>query len=147
MDIRAVSSRRILASAQLLKPYADECSLPEIGQVNPQGEMYERMENLGVLKFIAALEGEQVIGFISVIHCILPHYGRNVATVESLFVASEYRASEAGRKLMNAAEDYARSHGCVAILYSAPAGGQLERLLNLSKTYRHSNTVFAKNLA
>lgn len=146
MDIRAVSSRRILAATQLLKAYAEECSLPEIGQVNPQGEMYERMEDVGVVRFLAAIEDEQLIGFASVLMTVLPHYGRKVATMESLFVASEYRASEAGRKLMNAVEEYAKANGCVAILYSAPAGGQLERLLSAKRSYRHSNTVFAKSL-
>lgn len=146
MEIRAVGIADIIAAGELLKEYAEECSLPEVGEINPQQEMYATMQALGVNKFFAAYEGLNLIGFASVLTAVLPHYSRKVATIESIFVAKEHRSTDAGRALMHTVEHHAKEQGCGAILYSAPAGGKLERLLTVKGGYRHSNTVFVKAL-
>jgi GNAT superfamily N-acetyltransferase len=73
---------------------------------------------------------------------IFPHYGKRVATAESIFVTKERRGSGAGLDLMRAVEKFVEQLGCVGILYSSPAGGQLERLLEASKGYQRTNAVF-----
>jgi GNAT superfamily N-acetyltransferase len=145
MEIRKVSTTEILTTA-LLDAYAKECSLPEIGEINPQADMYSHMERMRVCQCFAAFVDRRIIGFASVLTSVLPHYGRKVATMESLFVAKEHRNSDAGKELMRAVEEYAKAERCNAILYSAPAGGQLERLLTIKRGYRHSNTVFVREL-
>lgn len=131
----------------LLAAYASECSLPEIGQPNPQREMYARMEAAGVLQVFGAYYGDELIGFAAVLCTVLPHYGEKVATIESLFVAQAHREEGIGLELMGACEAYALEQECATILYSAPAGGSLERLLYLLKAYQHTNTIFARRLA
>jgi len=78
---------------------------------------------------------------------VFPHYGKRVASIESLFIAKASRSSGAGLELMNAVEKCAKEAGCVGILYSSPAGGQLERLLEARKQYQRTNTVFYRSLA
>jgi len=77
---------------------------------------------------------------------VMPHYSKRVATVESIFVTESARKSGIGKELMSVIEAYAKEKGCVAILYSAPAGGKFERVLDASKRYRRSNSVFVRNL-
>lgn len=91
-----------------------------------------------------AYEGERKVGFAIVLMPILPHYGKRVATIESLFIA---KGSKAGRELMRTVEATAAEAGCAGILYSAPAGGRLERLLEASKPYQRTNAVFFRRLS
>jgi GNAT superfamily N-acetyltransferase len=142
ISIRSSSYTEWLAEAGLIAEYAAECSIPAIGEINPQAETYAAMENIGIMHSFAAFYGERMVGFATVLTPVMPHYSKRVATIESLFVARESRRSGAGHELMRAVEGYAEQSGCVGILYSSPAGGQLERLLETSKHYQRTNAVF-----
>jgi GNAT superfamily N-acetyltransferase len=102
------------------------------------------MESAGFLKIFGAFDPE-LIGFASLLLTVLPHYGKKVATVESLFVMPEYRTIGAGTELLRFIECFAANEGCTAILYSAPSGGKLAKLLEL-KDYRRTNEVFCRPL-
>lgn len=147
--IRAIRYLDVLEAPNaqaLLSAYSSECSLPAIGQPDPQPQMYEALERAGVFQVFGAYLGDDLIGFASVIVSVLPHYGRKVATMESLFVAPECREEGIGLHLLAQVERYATEAGCGAILYSAPSGGQLEKLLSLLKSYEHTNTIFCRRL-
>ena len=147
MLIRLSTYAELIAQAELVKEYAAECSLPEIGEVQPNGEIYAAMERVGVAQVFAAFDGEQMIGFAAVLTPVNPHYSKRVAVLESIFVTQSARKTPIGRDLMRTVEAYAKEIGCKAILYSAPTGGKLERmLLKLWKRYRQTNTVFCRPL-
>lgn len=146
MTIKPISIFMILAASKLIAEYAAECSIPAIGPTNPQHELYGKLEKSGALKCFGAFEGDELVGFGNVLVYVLPHYGKTIATAESLFVASSYRHLSTGKSLMSAIESYARGAGCVGILYSAPAGGKLEQLLNSKAEYQRTNTVFFRGL-
>ena len=149
IEIRSIQYSDILGApnaTELLAEYAAECSIPEIGKANPQTEMYEAMQRSGMLHTFGAFEGWELVGFAAVLVFVLPHYGRKIANVESLFVAQSRRPSNAGRELMDAIEKHARQEGCQVMLYNAPAGSQLEKLLTLLKPYRRTNSVFCRSL-
>lgn len=137
----------VLDSKALIEEYAAECSIPAIGEINPQPAIYAAMEYSGVLHSFMAFDEERRVGFAIVLTPILPHYGKRVATIESLFVARASRGDGAGRELMRTVEEFAKQAGCVGILYSAPTGGQLERLLYASKDYKRTNAVFFRGFA
>jgi len=146
--IRRVSYADWLLSEEaqpLILEYADECSIPGIGRVNPQPQIYAALEAAGTLQSFAAYHGG-LVGFANVLTPILPHYGVRVATVETLFVSKDARRSGIGRELLLALEKYALEVGCKGILYSSPAGGQLERVLS-AKKYQQTNSVFYRPLS
>jgi GNAT superfamily N-acetyltransferase len=148
LDICRISYAEILDapnSWQLLGEYAAECSIPQIGMICPQREMYAAMEGSGLLHSFGAFQSGELVGFATLLIYVLPHYGRKIATPESIFVAKGHRAGT-GRELMNAVEEYAKEQGCRAVLYSAPAGGQLEQLLDISNSYHRTNAVFCRSL-
>lgn len=132
---------------QLLEEYAAECALPELGAINPQREIYAAMERSGAFQcFGAHGEDGSLVGFAAPLTYVVPHYGTRIATVESLFMAAAHRGWTGG-KLMRAIEEHARGQGSAAILYSAPVGSRLARLLFRSEPeYRNSNHVFIKRL-
>jgi GNAT superfamily N-acetyltransferase len=131
--------------ARLLAEYAAECSIPALGETNPQWEMYEMLQASGKLRVFGAYH-IGLIGFATVLLSELPHYGVRAGIVESLFVGSAYRKTGAGRLLMMAVEEAARYAGCKGVLYSAPVGGKLEKVLDADTSVSRTNTVFFKAL-
>lgn len=130
----------------LLAEYGAESSLPEIGPAAAQFPMYRHLETAGMLHAIGAFQGDELVGFVCVLVSVLPHYGRTVATSESLFVTAPARSTGAGMRLLRNAEDVAREHGASAFLLSAPVDSQLEKVMRGTHSYRPSNSVFVKEL-
>ena len=148
MEILPVMYADILndpACKGLLAEYSTECSIPEIGEANPQAAIYEAMESSGVMQCFGAYQHGALVGFAAIIVYVLPHYGQKIAAVESLFVTESERPAT-GRALLDAIEAHGRSSQCQVILYSAPADSRLERMLSAAKSYRRSNSVFVKAL-
>ena len=145
-EIRPVRFEMILGATGLIEEYDAECSIPEIGEIDPQGALYAQMEAAGLMRCFGVFMGGWLVGFASILFYILPHYGKRVASVESLFIAKAHRASGNGAALMQAIEQDAKARGCVVMLYSAPTGSKLERLLLLKKRYRRTNAVFTRKL-
>jgi GNAT superfamily N-acetyltransferase len=131
----------------LLAEYAAECSLPELGEIAPQYYLYEAMERSGTLRSFGVFNDDRLVGFATLLLYVLPHYGKKVATTESIFISAAQRVTGIGSKLLDFIENYARENDCTAVLYSAPTGSQFAKLLGLQKTYRHSNDTFIRSLA
>ena len=143
VEVRPESIAEIVASresSELLEEYADECSIPLIGEISPQPQIYAALEQSGVLRCFGAFDRGKLVGFVTVLLTVLPHYGKKVATVESLF------ARRGGSELIEAAELCAKYAGCTAILYSAPAGGRLEKLLSMKKSCKRTNAIFCRSI-
>jgi GNAT superfamily N-acetyltransferase len=149
MEVRRISYAEILNAPNakgLLADYAQECSIPEIGEANPQAKMYEAMEATGYFQSFGIFNCKELAGFASILVYVVPHYGRRIATVESIYVDSAQRGLSAGNALMNALEDYARERECVAILYNARAESRFEKLLSHLQPYQRTNSVFLRQL-
>lgn len=142
IEIRRISYAEILddpRSAALLAEYSAECSIPEIGIPNPQRETYEHMEKSGLMQSFGVFAEEGLVGFATILLFVLPHYGRKIANVESLFVTKEHRP---GRYLLDHIEAHAKAESCCGVLYNARRGSQLEKLLSLIPKYKRTNSVF-----
>jgi hypothetical protein len=147
--IKPVSFRAILDASNasvLLAAYSAECSISEIGEINPQAELYAQMEQSGYFQVFGAFDGDELVGFAAILVYLNPHYGKMIATVESLFLSPSHRNSASGNGLMNALEDYAKGKQCEVILYSARTGSSFERLLSLLCPYERTNSVFLRQL-
>ena len=111
-DIRHISYSGILqdeSAAALLSEYAAECSIPEIGETAPQEALYAQMENAGMMSCFGVFFGDSLVGFATILVYVLPHYGRRVASVESLFIAKAHRDGGNGSELMRTIECEAQS--------------------------------------
>lgn len=144
-SVRQVRFSEILQHADLLAEYAAECSIPEIGEVQPDPAIYAAMENAGVLQCFAAYQ-DRMVGFATVLLPVFPHYSKRVATGESIFVTESARKSGIGKELKDFAEQSAKEAGCVSALWSAPVGGKFERVLRADRRYRNTNSVFCRAL-
>jgi GNAT superfamily N-acetyltransferase len=134
-------------SPELLAEYSAECSISQIGEPEPQREIYAAMESSGLMHSFGFYEGEIMIGFATLLIHILPHYGKLIANVESIVVQKAHRVRGAGEILKISLEEYAKDRGCVGILYNARAGSRLEKLLTLQPEYERTNSVFLRSFA
>lgn len=130
----------------LQEQYAAECSLPELGECEPQRDLYAAMEASGGLQCFGVYEDDSLVGFVTALIYVLPHYGRKIATTESIFLAKSHRTGHAGLGMLRFVEEHAKKNGCTAVLYTAPEGSRFSSLLEIRPDYRHSNNVFVKAL-
>jgi GNAT superfamily N-acetyltransferase len=147
--ITKIAAREIFGAANwknLCTQYGDECSLPEVGRIDPQPETYDRMEQSGALQCFGAFAGDALMGFAAVLIYVAPHYGKKIASVESLFVDKRYRRTVLGLGLLIKVERYAKEQQCAAVGYSAPSGSILETLMSRRKKFRRTNSVWMRSL-
>jgi len=105
------------------------------------------IETAGVLHSFGAFKDSELVGFITIIATVLPHYGVLVPVSESFFVAKEYRKTGAGTKLLRTAEEFASSIGAKGLIISAPTGGSLDQALSNPKSgYQNTNRAFFRRL-
>jgi len=148
-EVRLVTPDEFLACANyqaLFAEYAAESSTEGLPAPQPDMALYRALHASGCMHTLAAFQGDTLIGFLVMLAHRNPHYGITLAVAESLFVAAAHRAGGAGLRLMREAEDLGARLGAAGIFLSAPAGGKLERMMQASSAYRHSNTVFFRSL-
>ncbi len=142
--IRRCTFEEIDASG-LLSEYAQESAICGLPAPAVQMEMYNAMEAVGIICPLGAYLENILIGGVTLLSPVLPHYGVKVGVTESFFVSKKWRKTGAGLKLLNAAEVYAKEIGCAGLLVSAPVGGDLDKVLP-RRGYRESNRVFFKSV-
>lgn len=148
LEIRPISYVEVLDSPALLAEYGAECSIPEIGTPDPQRETYARMESAGLMHSFGVFDGKELVGFAAILVFVLPHYGKQIANVESLFLRKSHRLGYAGIKLLRQIELWAEKKQCVGMLYNARAGSGLEALLSvLPRRYERTNSVYLRSLS
>lgn len=144
--VRRCAAAEILQSsnfARIAEEYGAESSIKGMPHPLAKMEMYYQLESVGALHVYGAFMDDGIVGFITILTTVMPHYSAILAVSESFFVLKDYRKSGAGLKLLRMAEDRAREVGAPGLLVSAPYGGVLEAVLPRSG-YAPSNTAFFK---
>jgi GNAT superfamily N-acetyltransferase len=136
MDILGAPNAR-----ELFDAYAADCLMPGS---KPQVEIYQSMEQACVLACFGAYAGDELVGFVTLVKSVMPHHGKRIASIESLFVEASHRAGGTGSRLLDAAREFAASSWCAALLYTARVGSELETLLSRREGCKRSHTVFTE---
>lgn len=132
---------------ELLREYSAECSISEIGPTSPQRHMYASMEATGLMHSFGVYKGGALVGFATLLVFVLPHYGKKISNVESLFLAKAHRRGGLGRRLLAEIEKVSKQMQCSAMLYNARTGSSLERFLAAVPHYQRTNSVFLRSLS
>jgi GNAT superfamily N-acetyltransferase len=127
----------------VMAEYSDEAAMDELGPVNPQFDMYRAMENAGTAELIVAMLDGVLVGFAVVLVTVVPHYGKVIATMESLFSMQHVRRLGTGVMLMRASERFAHERGSAGLFVSARVGSSLETVASVM-CYRKTNSVYFK---
>ncbi len=149
ITIRACSVEEIEQAGALeilLEAYAQESSIPELGEASADMDTYRDFEARGAMHTIGAFAPE-LVGVATVLIYGLPHYaGRRIASMESLFVLPSARRNGTGMRLLQAAKDLARDFGAPGLLVSAPVGSRLDKVLQRTADCRETNHIFLMGL-
>ncbi len=130
-------------SEYVLGEYAKESSIKGMPTPTAKLDTYYHLENLGLLRVFCAFDDDSLVGFITILSTIMPHYSIVLSVAESFFVLKSHRKSGAGIKLLRLAEGVAREVGAPGLLVSAPYGGALAEVLPRCG-YNPSNIAFFK---
>ena len=141
--VAAIADAREFAA--LAAEYAAESAIDGLPPPAAKMETYRHLESAGMLHAFDARRSDALVGFITVLAPVLPHYGVPVAVSESFFVAKAHRGTGAGLKLLRAAEEKARTLGSPGLLVSAPFEGALFKVLPWVG-YVETNRVFFKKV-
>ena len=147
MEVKDVSARVIYSSPefdQIVRDYCEESGNPDLGEAVPALDFYERMEQADAVRCAAAYEGERIVGIVVVVTTLYPHFGKRIASVESLWLDRKHRAGGAGLKLIRKAQALAREMGAVGIYYGARSGSRLAQLYG--RLFTPMNSLFWKKL-
>lgn len=129
----------------LLEEYAGESRNIGMPPPMPYLDRYPQLEAMGMLHPIAATLDDELIGFITVLVSVLPHYGFSVAVSESYFVAKAHRHTMAGLKLLVAAEEQTQARHSCGLYVSARIGSGLDKVLERAG-YEGTNKVYYKRM-
>lgn len=144
LSIKQCSISEVLSSADLLAEYASESAIAGLPSPMAKVDMYLHMESVGALYTIGAFLDDVLVGYITLLSPVLPHYSVLVTVAESFFVAKTQRKTGAGIRLLRKAEEYARQLGSPGLLVSAPFGSDLADVLP-RVSYVETNRVFFRN--
>jgi GNAT superfamily N-acetyltransferase len=126
----------------LLESYAKECGIEGMPKLIPNWTLYRQLESIGKIQFISATSDDMLIGLVTVLSTIIPHYSVITSVTESFYVLPEYRKTGAGLKLRSAAENHAKEMGAAGLLISSPIGSVLADVLEKDDNYKETNRVF-----
>lgn len=130
----------------LVKEYLAESSVKELGEYNVTVDMYIPLHNSGKFFVWGAFIEDELIGFVNVISLAMPHHGKLISTIESIFVAKQHRNTGAGVKFMRIVDEHAKNIGAVGVVYNAPIHGSLVEYLENSDKFVETSRVFFKRI-
>ncbi len=132
--------------ANLIVEYIEESELKELAPIKIDVELYEKMNQLGVLHVMAAFNNKNLLGFATITVSPNLHYSKKIAATESFFVGKDHRKSGAGMRLLAAIEEKSRDLGATCIFISSPTDSKLYEVMDKHKGYRETNRIFLKSL-
>ena len=130
-------------SDYLFDCYAQESKGSLIPTHKPDKELYLRLYETGALMVLGVFDQDKLVGFMSGITSIMPHYGEPATTIESIFVLKEYRGNNTGKKLIQKMEEICSTS--VAMFISSPVNGVLGKYIG-RLGYEETTRVFTKKL-
>lgn len=147
--IRKISYDEITAFpefVQLAQDYANESKIEEMPSHNLNHEVYRNMERHGMYHCFGAFADDQLVGLVTVLITMVPHYSVLIASVESLYVDDAHRKGGTGLKLIKQAESCAKELGAINLFVSAPMGGRLIQVMPRIG-YRECQRIFCRRLS
>ena len=124
----------------IVAEYGNETAVDGMPAPDTKFDIYRNLEASGKLHIIGAFVDDVLVGFISTLDTISPHYNSQVSISESFFVLKEHRKGGAGIKLLEAAEKHALDVGSEGLIITARTGGALVKLLPL-RGYKQTHEI------
>lgn len=133
--------------SEILEQYNEEVGLEGLPKTGPNKVLYSKLEDAGLIHAFGAYCNNLLVGYITVTMTTATHYETAIMfNTESFFVLKHYRKTGAGLKLLNTAEDFAKSSGAHGLMVSARSGSSFMKVLE-RLDYTETNRAFFKKFA
>jgi hypothetical protein len=126
--------------------YINESRINSIETTEPSKEHYYALVNSGSFNMVGVFDGDNIVGFGTLVTSIIPKHGILASTVDSIFLLDEYRDTGYGIKILDRLKDISNDRGSVVMLISSPVGSKLDKLLSLKKNTELVSNVYACKL-
>lgn len=135
-----------LAGQELFKAHVEECEPTRAGDLDPDWDRYQSLENEGNLVAFGAWEGKKLVGYIAgVYYSHLRYRGRWVCQVDVFYVDRDYRRQRVGLRLLNKLRAEVEVAGVHELSMHAKPGSALEGLLRLLN-FQVEETTFTEEV-
>ena len=148
VEIRACTVAEVFdnpAATALWNEYAREAAMPGLGVHDPQVAQYAQLEAVGVLHTLCAFIEGELVGLVTVLVSMSPHWGRLMASTESFFVRDKARHTGAGLALLEAAEAHCTALGVHNLFIIAGMNSRLIKIIP-HRGFTECHRVFHKPL-
>lgn len=109
--------------------------------------VFHALEDGGMLIGLGLWYGLSLIGYcISTMTPDMLHAGKTLCQNSATFLLPEHRASTACKFMLDSMEIVAEARGCSAMLWIAPLGGALEKILRTRDDTRPTESMFMRKL-
>lgn len=109
-------------------------------------DRYGYLERAGLLVCLAAMQGDEIVGYSVGVLCPHPHHADMlILSNDTLFLRKTERKGRAGVDLIRATERAAREHGAGMACFNAEPGTALEALMP-RLGYGVRNIIFSKEV-
>lgn len=115
----------------------------------PEGKLhcptYAALDKALALTCAKATYNDKLIGYVTVLVFMSPHYSVQLAQIETIYVLKDYRFTRAGIKLMQEAKNIAKEHQVPGLMCNALIGSTLSKLLK-AEDYEPTHIVYFMRL-
>ena len=137
---------RVLELSELYQEHYDELSVTKEFQMEPYYEMFDKLQDSGMLRVITCRVDGKLAGYI--VFMIQPHmhYKSCITAFEdAYFISKPYRKGRIGIKLFQYAEEVLKGLGVHRIIYGTKIHLDNSRLFEYLG-YKHTDKVYTKLL-
>ena len=112
------------------KHWAEIALNQDLIKLNPDWDMYNKLESLGMLYAYTAREGDKLVGYFTVVATKGLHYVDHVlAACDIIFILPEYRKGRAGANLIKYAEKDLKAKGVSVLAINTKDHAPFDKLL------------------
>lgn len=148
ISVERMTVQDVFSSPQYQKLVTEyEAESKTWGLPDPDAEVgfYESLEARGSADIFGAFSDEILAGFIVSVTVDHPKYKAPLTSIESFFVAKEFRAAGTGKHLLDAVESTAKAKNAIGVTLGAPVGGALERVAGVWGYKKTQSIAFKPN--
>lgn len=125
----------------LTAKYARESSLDGMPVPVPDLGTYQALEDQGTLTVCAAMDGEDLVGFMAAQIVFAPQYGATLGMTLAYFVDPEFRPYGTGARLADAMCTVLDAKGAVGLMIGAPSESRLAKAAGLMG-FKETNRLY-----
>lgn len=142
----SVTEAKRVCTALFASHYEELATNKKLMKLDPDWDVYYKMESLKKILIIAAFEGNKIVGYsVNLLSNNLHYKDLFMCQNDILYIHPDYRKGRAGYQLIKETERQASELGCRFMLWHAKKDTALEQLMP-RMDYKVQDIIFSKEI-